>query len=192
MEIVELGISGVWLATFTTHSDSRGNFREWFKIQEIHDLTGFRFEPNQANISTSTRGVIRGIHYSLAPQGQAKWITCTSGSIRDVIVDIRIGSPTYGQWISVDLTASDGKAIFIEPGLGHGFSSFEDNTNVCYLLSTSYSPKDEFAISPLDEELDIDWGFKNKESIISDKDLAAPSLKKQFEESMLPTLEEFG
>jgi dTDP-4-dehydrorhamnose 3,5-epimerase len=110
MELKPLGIEGAWLAESPVWSDDRGFFHEWFKSADVKNVTGRDFGIEQANISQSQRGVIRGIHYSLAPQGQAKWITCVNGSIRDVIVDIRPNSPTFGNSVHVDLDGQDGKA----------------------------------------------------------------------------------
>jgi dTDP-4-dehydrorhamnose 3,5-epimerase len=108
MELTPLGIDGVWLAGSPVWSDDRGFFREWFKSADIEDATGRDFGIEQANISLSSRGTLRGIHYSIAPRGQAKWITCVSGSIQDVIVDIRPELSTFGQWIEVELMCNLG------------------------------------------------------------------------------------
>ena len=174
MEIVPLNIPGAWLANSKINTDSRGSFREWFKADTIKNITGYSFETQQANVSNSSTGVVRGIHYSLASIGQAKWVTCPSGKIRDIIVDIRIGSPTFGKWIYIDISADDGNAVLIDAGLGHGFSALEDKTCVAYLLSSSYSPSDEFGIYPLDKSLNINWGIPEHKIILSDKDRAAP------------------
>jgi len=121
MELIPMGIEGVWLAESPVWSDDRGFFREWFKSVDVKNVTGHDFGIEQANISLSSRGTLRGIHYSIAPRGQAKWITCVSGSIKDVIVDIRPDSQTFGKWIEVELSGDSGKAVFISEGLGHGF-----------------------------------------------------------------------
>lgn len=177
MELTPLGIEGAWLAQSAVWSDERGFFREWFKSADIKNATGRDFGVEQANISLSSRGTLRGIHYSIAPRGQAKWITCVSGSIKDVIVDIRLESKSFGQWIEVELTGGSGKAVFISEGLGHGFVALEDNTTVAYLVSTPFSPTEEFEINPLDEEIGVNWGLKETELKISEKDRIAPSLK---------------
>jgi dTDP-4-dehydrorhamnose 3,5-epimerase len=186
MELKPLGIEGVWLAESPVWSDDRGFFREWFKSTDIKNATGRDFGIEQANISLSSKGTLRGIHYSIAPRGQAKWITCVSGSIKDVIVDIRPDSKSFGQWLEVELRGDAGKAVLISEGLGHGFVALEENTAVAYLVSTPFSPSDELEINPLDEKIGINWGFDLSELKISDKDKQAPTLAERFAEGKLP------
>jgi dTDP-4-dehydrorhamnose 3,5-epimerase len=186
MKLTPLGIEGVWLAESPVWSDNRGFFREWFKSEDVKAATGREFGIEQANISFSSAGTLRGIHYSIAPRGQAKWITCVSGSIQDVIVDIRPNSKTYGQWIDVELEGDSGKAILISEGLGHGFLALEDNTAVAYLVSTPFTPTDEFEINPLDEKIAIKWGMDLSSLKISGKDKIAPTLAERLAEGKLP------
>jgi dTDP-4-dehydrorhamnose 3,5-epimerase len=186
MKLTPLGIDGAWLAESPVWSDDRGFFREWFKSEDVKSTTGRDFGIEQANISLSSAGTLRGIHYSIAPRGQAKWITCVSGSIQDVIVDIRPDSQTFGKWIEVLLTGNSGQAVFISEGLGHGFVALEDNTAVAYLVSTPYSPSDEFEINPLDEKISINWGMDINELKISEKDKNAPTLAERLAEGKLP------
>jgi len=186
MELTPLGIEGAWLAESPVWSDDRGSFREWFKSIDIQNATGRDFGIEQANISLSSRGTLRGIHYSIAPRGQAKWITCVTGSIKDVIVDIRPDSKSFGQWIEVEVSGDSGKALFISEGLGHGFVALEDKTAVAYLVSTPFSPRDEFEINPLDEKIGINWGMDLSELKISDKDKKAPTLAERLSEGKLP------
>lgn len=181
MEFEELGIKGVWVGRAPIHADERGYFREWFKAGEIKITTGFDFDVQQANISLSNKGVLRGIHYSLAKEGQGKWITCITGSIWDVVVDIRPASPTFKNWIGIELNANDGAALFISKGLGHAFMSLEDNSAIAYLLTSKYSPKEEFGIHPFDSELKIDWPLINP--ILSQNDATAPTLQEYLLES---------
>ena len=175
MKLTPLGIEGAWLAESPVWSDDRGFFREWFKSEEVKDATGRDFGIEQANISLSSAGTLRGIHFSIASRGQAKWVTCVSGSIQDVIVDIRPDSKTFGQWIDVELEGNSGKAVLISEGLGHGFLALEDNTAVTYLLSTPFSPSEEFEIDPLDNEISISWRMEASKLKISEKDKKAPS-----------------
>ena len=186
MKLTPLGIEGVWLAESPVWRDNRGFFREWFKSEDIKKETGRDFGIEQANISLSSKGTLRGIHYSIAPCGQAKWITCVAGSIKDVIVDIRPDSKSFGQWIEVELGGGSGKAIFISEGLGHGFVALEDNSAVAYLVSTPFSPLDEFEINPLDEKIGINWGLDSSELKISEKDKKAPTLAERLAEGKLP------
>jgi dTDP-4-dehydrorhamnose 3,5-epimerase len=189
MKLTPLGIEGVWLAESPVWSDDRGFFREWFKSEDIKNETGRDFGIEQANISLSSWGTLRGIHYSIAPRGQAKWITCVAGSIKDVIVDIRPGSKTFGDWIEIELKADSGKAVLISEGLGHGFLALEDNTAVAYLVSTPFTPTHEYEINPLDEKIAINWGMEISELKISDKDRTAPSLMDLKSRNLLPAWE---
>ena len=186
MKITPLEIEGVWVAESPIWSDDRGFFREWFKSEDIKNVTGRDFGIEQANISLSSKGTLRGIHYSIAPRGQAKWVTCVSGAIKDVIVDIRPQSPTFGQWVEVELRGDSGKAVLISEGLGHGFIALEDNTAVAYLVSTPFSPGYEFEINPLDERIGINWGMQFSDLKISDKDKNAPTLAERLTEEKLP------
>ena len=186
MELTPLGIEGVWLVESRVFHDDRGLFREWFKSETVEKATGRKFEIEQANISLSSRGTLRGIHYSTAPRGQAKWVTCVAGSIQDVVVDIRPNSPTFGKWVDVELTAESGKAIFISEGLGHGFLALEDKTAVAYLVSTPFLPGNEFEINPLDLEVGIKWSIHSSLLIISEKDRSALKLSERLSEENLP------
>jgi dTDP-4-dehydrorhamnose 3,5-epimerase len=187
MKLTPLGIEGVWLAESPVWSDDRGFFREWFKSEDIKNEIGRDFGIEQANISLSSRGTLRGIHYSIAPRGQAKWITCVAGSIKDVIVDIRPDSKSFGRWIEVELRGDSGKAVLISEGLGHGFLALKDNTAVAYLVSTPFSPTHEYEINPLDEKIAINWGMEISELKISDKDMNAPTLSVRLNQNLLPS-----
>lgn len=184
MEIEKLAIEGLWIGRSPIHSDARGFFREWFRSGDLESAIGRKFEVSQSNISMSNRGVLRGIHYSLTPRGQAKWITCISGSVWDVVVDIRPTSPTFKKWIGVTLSADNGDALFVSEGLGHGFISMEDNSLVSYLLTSPYSPSEEFEINPFDQELRIDWPGTDR--LMSSKDEHAPTLAMRLAEGSLP------
>ena len=188
MKLTPLGINGAWLAESPVWSDERGFFREWFKSEEVKAATGRDFGIEQANISISAAGTLRGIHYSLAPRGQAKWITCVSGSIQDVIVDIRLDSNTFGQWIDVEIKGDSGKAVLIGDGLGHGFLALENNTAVAYLVTTPYSPSYEFEINPLDKNIGIKWGMDLSSLNFSKKDTNAPTLLERKFKRELPIL----
>ncbi|MEI9907423.1 MAG: dTDP-4-dehydrorhamnose 3,5-epimerase family protein [Actinomycetota bacterium] len=139
------------VAQSPVHRDERGSFREWFRGDQFQELLGRDFDVMQSNISISKKGVIRGIHYSMAKKSQAKWVTCVSGAIWDVVVDIRPSSPTFKQYVSVPLSSDTGDALFISEGLGHGFVALTDHTVVTYLLTSPYSPTEEFGINPLDQ-----------------------------------------
>ena len=186
MELTPLGIEGAWLAESPVWSDDRGFFREWFKSESIKQVVGRDFNVEQANISTSTKGTVRGIHYSLAAKGQAKWVTCVSGLMKDVIVDIRPNSKTYGKWIEVELSGTSGNTVLIGEGLGHGFVSLAEVSMVAYLVSSPFSPSEEFEINPLDQTIGINWGLPLSELKISDKDKNAPTLEERKNQGNLP------
>ena len=186
MNLTPLSIQDAWVAESPVWSDERGFFREWFKTEEISQVAGRDFSVAQANISSSARGVLRGIHYSLAEVGQAKWVTCVSGLIRDVIVDIRPESPTYGKYEVVELAGASGKAVLIGEGLGHGFVSLANDSTVAYLVTSPFSPTEEFEINPLDPELGIEWGLPVGELRLSPKDAAAPLLAERLGQGKLP------
>jgi dTDP-4-dehydrorhamnose 3,5-epimerase len=186
MELTPLGIEGAWLAESPVWSDERGFFREWFKSESIKQVVGREFKVEQANISSSIKGTVRGIHYSLAAKDQAKWVTCVSGLIKDVIVDIRPNSKTFGKWIEVELGGTSGNAVLIGEGLGHGFISLADVSTVAYLVSSPFSPTEEFEINPLDPSIGVNWGLHLSELKISDKDKNAPTLDERKKEGKLP------
>lgn len=188
MKIEKLAIEGAWLIESKTFVDERGEFREWFKSFDFQKETGILFVPRQANVSRSMKGTLRGIHYSIAKKGQAKWVTCVHGSIRDIVVDIRPDSETYGQWIEVFLSDKSDKSILISEGLGHAFLSLENDSIVTYLLSTPYAEEYEFEINPFDSELGINWNQSLNEIKMSSKDRSAPSLHQRKSESLLPFL----
>jgi dTDP-4-dehydrorhamnose 3,5-epimerase len=187
MNLTPLGIEGAWLAESPVRSDDRGFFREWFKADEVYAKTGMDFPLQQANISQSQRGVIRGLHYSVARAGQAKWVTCVSGSLTDVVVDIRPNSPTYKKIAYINLTPMNGFSVLISAGLSHGFETLEDSTSIAYLLTSKYSPEFEYGINPFDQDLSINWRVSMKEAIVSRKDFEAPSLQAAQGRNLLPT-----
>jgi dTDP-4-dehydrorhamnose 3,5-epimerase len=166
------------------HGDQRGSLHEWFRGQELAEL-GFSLGLAQANCSISQRGVLRGIHFAEVPPGQAKYVTCIRGSVQDVIVDIREGSPTFGQWESVRLDDQSRRAVFLAEGLGHGFLALSDEATVVYLCSEPYNPTAEHGIHPLDPELSIDWpaGLVPQ---LSAKDAAAITLSEARQKGILP------
>lgn len=174
MEIRKLGILGALEFTAQIFSDDRGSFREWINLERIKNQMDFSFPVVQANISHSKLGVIRGIHFSNSVQGQDKFVTCISGKIVDVLVDLRIGSPTYLVKEYVHLDQICGKSVYIPTGVGHGFVSKKDDSVVCYLLTSEYDPTTEQSIHPFDIELDIDWNTQRP--IISKRDSSAQSL----------------
>ena len=179
MKLTPLGIDGVWLAESPIFNDERGSFREWFKFDAVTSEKIPKFKVVQSNTSISSKGVIRGIHFSQGTFPQSKWVTCLRGEILDVVVDLREQSPTFGKWISVPLESTTGKSLFIDSGLGHAFIALEDETIVTYSLSSTYNSKFEMGISPLDPDLKIDWPLSDW--VLSEKDKNAPTLKEFFQ-----------
>jgi dTDP-4-dehydrorhamnose 3,5-epimerase len=174
-----LSISGAWIYRSPVFADERGSFAEWFRRDHINNQLGRDFRVVQANTSLSKKGVIRGIHFSVAPEGQAKWVKCLSGEIWDVVVDLRPESPTFKQWESIRLSAKSGEAIVISEGLGHGFLATKDETVVSYLLSSYFSPEEEFTLDAFDEELAIKWPGESYQ--LSERDANAPGLSELAE-----------
>ena len=177
-ELKPTGIDGAWLFRSSAHHDERGFFREWFRADDLNKLLGISFNLAQSNISKSKKGVVRGIHFSTAPEGQAKWVTCSSGSIWDVVVDIRPSSPTYKKWVAHELNATNGLSVFISEELGHAFLTLEDDSVVTYLLSSPYAPESEFSINPKDPDIGIEWPLRDLQ--FSSRDQSAPSLIEYF------------
>nr|WP_241895641.1 dTDP-4-dehydrorhamnose 3,5-epimerase [Jatrophihabitans sp. GAS493] len=182
-------IDGAWEFTPNTFADDRGFFLEWFKAEVFAETVGHPLTIAQANHSSSATGVLRGVHFAKVPPSQGKYVYCPKGSVLDVIVDIRVGSPTFGEWDSVLLDGRDRRAVYISEGLGHAFVSLEEGSNVTYLCSTGYTPGAEFGINPLDPELGLPWPSELT-PILSDKDAAAPSLSEAAELGLLPTIKE--
>jgi len=192
VEFRELEVPGAWEITPKQLGDPRGVFLEWFKGGLFEETVGHPLDLQQANCSVSAAGVLRGIHFADVPPGQAKYVTCAKGAVLDVVVDIRVGSPTFGRWDSVLLDDVDRRAIYLSEGLGHAFLSLEDDSTVLYLCSTGYSPGREHGIHPLDPEVGIEWPTTGRDGRaltpqLSDKDLAAPSLSQAASQGLLPT-----
>jgi dTDP-4-dehydrorhamnose 3,5-epimerase len=183
-----LGIEGAWVFEPAIHADRRGSFREAFRGAEFLESVGYEFDLRQANCSVSRGGVIRGIHFTDVPPGQAKYVMCVSGAITDVVVDIRTGSPTFGRWEAVALDDQAGRAVFLAEGLGHGFMALSEQATVLYLCSTPYAPGIEHGIDPLDPEIGIRWP-EHGQVLLSDKDAAAPALAQAERSGLLPTYE---
>ncbi len=191
MKARELDIPGAWEITPTIHGDSRGHLFEWLTDHEFKAFAGHRLDVRQANCSVSSAGVLRGLHFAQVPPSQAKYVTCVSGAVFDVVVDIRVGSPTFGQWDSVLLDDLDHRSIYLCEGLAHGFLALQDNSTVMYLCSSEYNPQREHTICPTDPALAIDWPLVNGAApSLSDRDAAAPSFEGLRTSGLLPTWDE--
>jgi dTDP-4-dehydrorhamnose 3,5-epimerase len=188
MSFTPLKIEGSWVFTPKKFPDERGSFHEVFKLPLLSETLGFGFDVKQVNQSVSKAGVIRGIHWADVPPGQAKYVFCPKGAIWDIVVDIRVGSPTFGSWDAAELTAENGRSVLIREGLGHVFLSLEDDTVVNYLCSEPFSPTTEHGINPLDTDLAIPFGsmISGANFEVSPKDEEAPSLQQAQAASLLP------
>ncbi|WP_062387942.1 dTDP-4-dehydrorhamnose 3,5-epimerase family protein [Demequina iriomotensis] len=187
-----LSIDGAWEITTRHFGDERGIFLEWYKDGHFAASVGKELPLAQANCSVSAAGVMRGIHFADVPPGQAKYVTCAKGAVLDVVVDLREGSPTFGQWDSVLLDDMSRKAIYISEGLGHAFLSLEDGSTVMYLCSTPYAPEREHEINPLDPAIGIEWPTvgRNGEALtfqLSPKDASAATLAEASARGFLPS-----
>ena len=187
MKVRELDIKGAWHIEPTRHRDDRGWFQEWFKHSSLRDACGYDFAPVQANISYSQRGTVRGIHYSTAPQGQAKLVTVLHGEIDDYVIDIRPTSPTFGKWERIRLSADNGCSVLVSAHLGHAFHALVDDTVVNYLVTAEYNPTAEHGITPMCPHLAIDWADTG-EYHLAPKDAQAPDLITQRNAGNLPGL----
>lgn len=188
MKINELSISGSWIIEFNKFKDIRGYFYESFRSDLLIKELQRNFIITQTNTSLSSKGSLRGIHYALVPPGQAKFIQCQHGAIQDFIIDIRIGSPTYGQYQMIELNEGSANAIFIEEGLAHAFVALEDNSVVTYYVNQTYNPEREKGINPFDQELNISWPKIDLK--LSEKDQKEISLSKAKELNLLPSFNE--
>ncbi|MFK0128522.1 dTDP-4-dehydrorhamnose 3,5-epimerase [Streptomyces nigra] len=183
-----LGIDGAWVLEPQLFQDDRGTFHEWYRGGEFREATGHDLTLAQANCSVSRRGVLRGLHYADVPPGQAKYVTCVRGAVLDVVADIRVGSPTFGQWEAVRLDDDGRRAVFLAEGLGHAFMALTDDATVVYLCSTGYDPRREHSVDALDPALGITWP-DGLTPVLSPKDARAPSLAEAQEAGLLPSYE---
>lgn len=179
-------IEGVHVVTSKVFSDHRGDFFEWFQAEQLALELGYPFRIAQANCVVSGRGVIRGLHFTSVPPGQAKYVCCIGGAVLDVFVDIRVGSPTFGQWGSVMLDAESRKSVYLAAGVGHALMSLSAQSAAVYLCSSRYDPAHDYAISPLDPELAIAWPT-DIEPVLSPRDAVAPTLAEAHDRGLLPS-----
>ena len=189
MQFGPLKVLDAYAYTPRAFPDERGLFVAPFQEEAVLATAGHPMRVTQTNHSVSKRGTIRGVHFADTPPGQAKYVYCPAGSLLDVIVDLRTGSPTYGQWDSVLLDAKEFRAVYVAEGLGHAFVALEDNTAMAYLCSEPYNPSGEHGISPLDPALDLPWPA-DLTPIVSEKDRNAPTLAEAEAQGILPSYED--
>lgn len=175
MEVIKTEIEGVYIIEPKVFGDARGYFFESFSEREFKEKVGdIHFV--QDNESMSKRGVMRGMHFQRPPYAQSKLVRCVKGEVLDVVVDIRKGSPTYGQHVAVLLTEDNHRQFFIPQGFAHGFAVLSENAVFQYKCDHFYHPEADGGISILDETLGIDWGLAMEEALLSEKDTKHPKL----------------
>lgn len=189
MKARELNVPGVWEFTPKQWPDGRGVFLEWFKAPVLREALGHDLTLKQANHSVSAKDTLRGIHFADVPPGQAKYVYCTQGAFLDVVVDLRVGSPTFGVSDAVQLDAVERRGLYIAEGIGHVLLALSDDANVTYLCSEPYAPTREHTVQVLDPELDLPLPI-GLEPILSERDAAAPTLAEALAAGLLPSYQE--
>jgi dTDP-4-dehydrorhamnose 3,5-epimerase len=189
VQIRELSVPDAYEITPKQFADDRGVFLEWYRFDRLEEAVGHPLELKQANTSVSRRGSVRGIHFADIPPSQAKYVTATRGAVLDYVVDIRVGSPTFGTWDSVLLDDTDRRAIYVAEGLGHCFVALTDDATVSYLVTDTFNPTREHGINPLDPEIALRFPDEAGELLLSPKDTDAPGLAEAAESGLLPTWE---
>jgi dTDP-4-dehydrorhamnose 3,5-epimerase len=170
-------IPDVVLIEPTVHGDSRGYFVETFRQDLFEEAVGYKINFVQDNESKSTKGVLRGLHYQLPPYAQAKLVRVIEGRVLDVAVDIRKSSPTFGQYVAVELTAENKHQLFVPHGFAHGFIVLSDSATFAYKVDNYYAPEHDRGIAFNDKDLAIDWQLTLEELQLSDKDKLHPVLE---------------
>ncbi|WP_016698234.1 dTDP-4-dehydrorhamnose 3,5-epimerase family protein [Actinoalloteichus spitiensis] len=188
MQVRKLEIAGAVEFIPPVFPDHRGLFVAPFQEDAFVEAVGRPLRLAQTNHSVSRRGTVRGVHFSAVPPGQAKYIYCPQGALLDIVVDIRVGSPTFGRWEAVRLDSLDFHALYLAEGLGHAFVALEDDTLMTYLCSTGYRPASEHGINPLDPELGLP--LPHDGLVLSDKDRNAPALREAEAAGLLPRYED--
>lgn len=189
MDIRPLQIAGAYEITSRQFPDPRGVFLESFRDDLLAEVIGHPLRVVQANVSVSSRGTLRGVHFADVPPSQAKYVTAMSGSFVDFVIDIRVGSPTFGQWDSVLLDTTDRRAVYLSEGLGHAIFALEDDSTANYLCSAPYSPGREHGVHPLDTDIALRLP-DGVQPLLSDTDSAAPTLVQAREQGLLPSFEQ--
>ncbi|MBN9633027.1 MAG: dTDP-4-dehydrorhamnose 3,5-epimerase family protein [Actinobacteria bacterium] len=187
MQIRELSIPDAYEITPVQHADDRGMFFEFYRFDRLEEVVGHPLDLKQGNTSVSRRGSVRGIHFADIPPSQAKYVMAPRGAVLDFVIDIRVGSPTFGQWDSVLLDDTDRRAIYVAEGLGHCFVALTDHATVSYLVTDVYNPTREHGIDPLDPEVALEFPVPAAELLLSPKDTDAPGLFEAREQGLLPT-----
>jgi dTDP-4-dehydrorhamnose 3,5-epimerase len=183
----ELAIPDCFEITPRIFPDDRGIFLESYRFDELREATGRGLELAQVNTSVSRRGVVRGIHFADVPPSQAKYVMVAAGAIVDFVIDIRVGSPTFGRWDSVLLDSAERRTVFVPEGVGHAFVALTDDTVVNYLVNAVFNASAEHGITPVDPEIGLRYPEGAGELVLSEKDTAAPTLREARETGLLPS-----
>ena len=186
MQIRELSIPDSYEITPKQMGDDRGVFLEWYRFDKLSEVIGHPLDLRQGNLSVSKKGVVRGIHFADVPRGQAKYVQAVHGAVLDFVIDIRVGSPTFGQWDSVLLDTVDHRSIYLAEGLGHAFVALTDDATVSYLVSDTYNAPREHGINPTDADINLVFPDSAGELLLSPKDTDAPGLHEAAELGLLP------
>lgn len=193
MHVAELKVPDSWVFTPKQWPDPRGTFLEWFKADLVAETVGHPFALRQVNHSVSSRGTMRGIHFADVPPSQAKYVYVTRGAAIDFIIDIRVGSPTFGVVDAVLLDDTDRRAVYLSEGLGHAVVALTDDLNLNYLVTQPYAPTREHGLHPLDTDIDLRGHPlfpSDLEPLLSDKDTAAPTFAEAQASGLLPSYQE--
>ena len=176
MEFIPQSVPDILVIEPTKHGDERGYFVETFRQDKLEDALGFKINFIQDNETKSTKGVLRGLHFQLVPHAQSKLVRVIEGEVLDVAVDIRRGSPSFGQHVAVKLSDVNKKQIFIPRGFAHGFVVLTDTATLTYKVDNYYSPECDRGLAFNDIDLNIDWRLTKQELLLSDKDTQQPRL----------------
>ena len=176
MEFIPQSISDVWVIEPKIHGDERGYFVETFRQDKFEDALGYKVNFIQDNESKSSKGVLRGLHFQLAPHAQSKLVRVIEGAVLDVAVDIRKGSPSFGQYVAVELSGDNKKQMFIPRGFAHGFVVLTDTATFAYKVDNYYSPECDRGLAFDDIDLNIDWQLPKQQLLLSNKDTQQSSL----------------
>lgn len=176
MKFIRTNIAEVVIIEPKVYGDSRGYFVETFRADKLEKFVGYKINFTQDNESQSSYGVLRGLHYQLPPFAQTKLVRVIKGKVLDVAVDIRKGSPTFGQYVAVELSSENKKQMLIPRGFAHGFVVLEDDTTFAYKVDNYYSPECDRGIAFDDVDIDVKWGVELEKLLLSEKDKKQPKL----------------
>ena len=180
MKIIETKLKDCYIIEPDVFNDERGYFMEFYSDKKMDKARSVLPKVVQGNRSFSKKGTLRGLHYQKGETSQAKLVECLEGAVLDIAVDLRKDSPTYKEWVSVELTATNHRQLLIPKGFAHGFLTLEDNTLFQYLVDYPYSPSTEGGILWCDDEINVDWQFEKyniKEPVLSEKDKVRKPLR---------------